>query len=210
LKRAGNRKEDVSLAEADIAKAESDLGGAVERLARATIYAPVDGVVMKISREKGEVAVAGETAISFSAVGSQVEADVSELDVVKIADGQPVEISFDAFPGQNFTGKVISVDPEAIDKDGDTYYKVNFSIDVFGTEIRQGMSSDIKVNVKTQVGILSAPKLAVYKRESKEYVKVLRSGKTEEVEVKTGISDGQSVEIISGLNLGEEVVISAD
>jgi HlyD family secretion protein len=210
VKQAGSRSEDVALAEADIAKAQGDLDGLNERISRSTIYAPTDGLVKKVLFEVGEVEVAGEKVVSISSTGSQVEAEISELDIVKISVGQPVEISFDAFPGQNFTGKVISIDPEELDRDGDTYYKVNFSIENTLDGIRSGMSSDIKVNVTTKNGIMTVPSIAMYKRDGKEYVKILRQGKTEEVAIKTGISDGDNLEIISGLNLGDEVVISAD
>jgi len=210
VRQADSRSEDVALAEADIAKAESDLDVVREKINRSTIYAPADGVIKKISLEAGEVEMAGETIVSLFTSGNQIEADVSELDIVKITGGQPVSITLDAFPGQSLAGKVISVDPEELDIDGDTYYKVNFSIDSFVEGIRPGMSSDIEVRIRTKTGVLTVSNLATYKRDGKEYVKILQSAKTEEVEIKTGISDNDYVEILSGLNVGDEVVISAD
>jgi RND family efflux transporter MFP subunit len=181
-----------------------------ERIARSTIYAPSDGIIRKIWLEKGEVAVTGETVMSIGASVNQIEADISELDIVKINPGQSAEIVFDAFPGQTFSGKVISIDPEELDKDGDTYYRVNFSMDTPIEGIRPGMSSDIKVDVRTKIGILSAPTIAVYKRDGKEYAKTLRNGKVEEILITTGIYNGESIEILSGLKLGDLVIISAD
>jgi len=210
VRQAAGRSEDVALADADIAKAESDLDVVREKINRSTIYAPADGVIKKISLEIGEVETAGETIVSLFTSGNQIEADVSELDIVKITGGQPVLITLDAFPGQSFSGKVISIDPEELDIDGDTYYKVNFSIDSSVDGIRPGMSSDIEVKIKTKTGVLTVSNLATYKRDGKEYVKISQSGKTEEVEIKSGISDNDSVEILSGLNVGDEVVISAD
>jgi len=210
LKLAGNRPEDIASAEADIAKAQSDLESMKEKIARSTIYAPADGIIKKIWLQNGEIAVTGETVVSLAASGKQIEADVSELDVVKINPGQPITVLFDAFPKQIFSGKVLSIDPEELDKDGDTYYRVNFSIDSPADGIRSGMSSDIKVDVITKTAVLTTSKLAVYKKDGKEYVKTLKNSKQEEVLVTTGISDGESVEILSGLNVGDEVVISAD
>jgi RND family efflux transporter MFP subunit len=209
-KKASARSEDIAAYEADIAKAESDLSGAKERLARSTIYAPADGKIMKIPVEKGEAVSAGETAVSMSALGSKVEADVSELDIVKINPGQEAEITFDAFPEQIFRGKIISIDPEAVIKDGDTYYRINISFDPGTIGIRSAMSNDIRVEIQTKTSVLSVPKFVIYKKDDKEYAKVARNGKTVETEVKTGVSDGQNIEIVSGLSLDEEVVASND
>lgn len=211
LKLAGTRAEEVSIAQADVAKAQSDVDAANERIARSTIYAPSDGTIMNILRDVGEPVLIGETAVSLSSLQSKIEADVSELDIVKIEPGQTVEISFDAFPDVAFTGTVVSVDPEKIVKDGDKYYRVNVSFDPGETKgLRMGMSSDLKIQIQTKTGILTAPKFVFYKKTSKEYAKVLRDNKEIEVEVKTGVSDGEFVEIISGLAEGDTVVASAD
>lgn len=211
LKTAGPRIEDADTARAQIVEAESDLASARDKIRKATLTAPVDAKVMKISVKRGETLTAGESAIILATSQNKIQADVSELDIVKIPEegGAETSIKFDAFPALTFSGKVVSIEPKEIVKDGDTYYRVNFYFDAGTTPIRSGMSSDLEVKIAEKTGIFIIPDYAIYQRDGKDFVKIDDDGKEIEVAVTTGISNGESTEIIDGLSEGQIVIVSS-
>lgn len=212
LKVAGPRPEDTAAARAQIAEAESDLATARDKIRKATLTAPVESKIMKIAVEKGETLIAGETAIILAASQNKIQADVSELDIVKIPEdiGAEASIKFDAFPGLDFAGKVVSIEPKEIVKDGDKYYRVNFYFDSGEVNIRSGMSADLEVKIAEKTDVLLIPDYVIYQKDGKSFVKMEVGGKEEEIAVATGLSDGESTEIVSGLSEGDVVIVSAN
>jgi RND family efflux transporter MFP subunit len=211
LKTSGTRAEDVATARAQVAEAESDLASARDKIRKATLTAPIEARVMKIDVKKGETLTAGESAIMLAASQNKIQADVSELDIVKIPEegGAETRITFDAFPDLTFTGKVVSIEPKEIIKDGDTYYRVNFYFEAGDAPIRSGMSSDLEVKVAEKANVLVIPDYAIYKKNGKSFVKVDADGKEEEVAISTGISNGELTEVIDGLLEGQKVIVSS-
>lgn len=212
FKKAGSRKEDVEIAKAQIDEVRSQLAGVREKINRSTLKSPIEAEVVKIWPEKGEVFRPGQTAISLFALGYKIIADITELEIAKIneVESNDAEVQLDAFPGQKFTGKVISVEPQVIVKDGDKYYRVNIAFSTNETRIRSGMSTDLVILTSFKPGVLKVPLLAVYERDNQKYVMVLENDEQKEIKVVTGVSDGDDVEIISGLNEGQQVIVSTD
>ena len=220
FKKAGARIEDIETAKAQIREVESQIAIVREKIRKSVIYAPVAAKVLKVGFEKKEVFNPGQVAISLATFANKIQADVSELEIGKIreADGNTVLIKFDAFPKQEFKGKVVSVEPKEIIKEGDKYYRTNVSLEKPDEAIRNGMSADLEILASLKNNVFKIPALAIYEREGKKFVKILppgeqkaeSSGSLKEVEIETGISDGESVEVISGLGLGQTVVVYSD
>ena len=144
--------------------------------------------------------------------GFKIQTDISELEIVKIKEkeGNFVIAKLDAFSDTEIKGKVFSIEPKEIVKDGDKYYRVNISIEQNNLEIRSGMSADLSIFVSSKDNVLKIPELAVVKKEGKNFVNVLEGKEQKEVEIKTGISDGEFIEITEGLTEGQTVVVSAE
>jgi len=212
LKKAGTRSEDIEIAKAQIKETQSQIAAAKEKIRQSTLYAPERSRVVKISPEEHEFFAPGEAAIIISA-GYKIQADISELEIGKIRenDGNEVVIYLDAFPGKEFKGKVTSIDPKEILKEGDKYYRTNIYLEKSGEDlIRTGMSADLVILISSKENILKIPEFTIYKKDDKEFVKILEGKNQKEVEVKTGISDGESIEVIEGLKEGETVIVSAE
>lgn len=212
LKMAGQREEDIATAKAQISEIESDIAAARDKIQKATLTAPIAAKVIKIAVEKGETLSAGESAVILAASQKKIQADVSELDIVKIPEtgGAETLVKFDAFPELEFTGKVFSIDPQEVIKDGDTYYRVNFYFDAGDTPIRSGMSADLEVKVASKTNVLLIPSFVIYKKDGKNFVKVQDGGKEKETAIITGLTDGESTEIVSGLSEEQTVIVSAN
>jgi multidrug efflux pump subunit AcrA (membrane-fusion protein) len=212
LKITGAREEDIEIANAQIKEIKSKIAIVKEKIKKSTLYAPGAAKIEKVWFEKHELFRVGNTAISLSAFGIKIQSDVSELEIGKIKEGNGnvVLLEFDAFPKEKFVGKVVSIEPRKVVKDGDTYYKINIYLDKYNKEIRAGMSADLTIKISSKENVLKIPEFAVYKKDGKDVVIVTDGGVEKEVEVNLGISDGEFVEIISGLTEGQVVVVPAD
>ena len=212
LKVSGAREEDIAIAQAKVKETESGKAIVREKIRKSTIYAPGFVTVEKVWLEKGEIFRPGTTVISLSTPGFKIQADLSELEIGKVGDGNgnDVLIEFDAFPKKLYTGKVVSIEPRKVVKDGDTYYKINIFFDTEKSSIRSGMSTDITINISSKKNVIRIPEVAIIQKENKDFVTVLADGIEVLREIETGISDGEYVEIISGVSEREIIIISAN
>lgn len=212
LKTSGARPEDIKIAKLQINEAENQISIAEEKIKKSILYAPANVKVMKIPIEKGELFMPGSPAIFLSSPGLKIRSDVSELDIgkVKSSDKNEVMIKFDALPDVDFSGNVSFIEPKKIIKDGDTYYRVNILFNQKGEEILPGMNADLEISISSKKDVLKIPEIVIYKRNGKNFVRLFEKGVISEREIKTGISDGESIEVKQGLKEGQTVIVSAD
>lgn len=218
LERAPARLEDINLAMARVSEAQSQLAAVQEQIIKSTLTAPSAGQVTKVHYEVGEIFRTGSSAISMSTTGYKLQADVSELDIAKVSRANVVHVALDAFPGRQFIGKVVSIDAQEVVKTEDKYYRVNIVFDPGDASVRSGMSADATILSLVHKNVPRVPELAIYTDGKAKQVKVLLPGLTKAVseaslkriEVQTGITDGDYVEILSGVAEGQTVVVSAE
>lgn len=212
FKKAGARSEDVDIAKAKIKEIESQIASLREKIRKSTLYSPDDVKIIKIWLERQELFESGQTAISLFTSGYKIQSDVSELDISKIhdIDGNDVAVYLDAFPDNEFKGKVMFIEPKEIIKEGDKYYRVNIFLENQEKEIRSGMSADLIINISSRENVLKIPELAVYDRDGKKFTTIMEGDLPKEVEIEIGISDGENVEVIRGLSEGQTVAVAAE
>lgn len=199
-------------AESEINSLQSQIALIAEKIRKSTLYAPMDTRITKVWLEKGELALPEQTAITLGTSGFKIQTDISELEIVKIkeSEGNNVLIKLDAFPNKTINGKVLSIEPKEVVKDGDKYYRTNILIEPNDLPLRSGMSADLSIYVSTKDGILKIPELAVNKSEGRSFVFIQQGKLRTEMTIQTGISDGESIEVTSGLREGQTVAVSAD
>ncbi|MEB0261203.1 MULTISPECIES: efflux RND transporter periplasmic adaptor subunit [unclassified Mucilaginibacter] len=124
-----------------LAQSQASVKEAQDNLAKTTIYAPVDGVVSKLSIEQGERVLgtqqfAGTEIMTISDLSKMdVNVDVNENDINRIAIGNQSQIEIDAFLGKKFTGEVI---------------EIGSSANVVGTNADQVTNFTVKVRITAQ------------------------------------------------------------
>src|SRR6266571_2047081 len=179
---------DLHQAEAAVKVNEGSLKKAQVDLARCTIYAPIDGIVISRNVNVGQTVAASLSAPTLFVIANnlakmQIEADVAEADIGLVGAGQEVEFTVDAFPGQTFHGKVTQVRnaPKA-DQNVVTYVTI---IDVTNPnlKLKPGMPANVSVIVTHHDNVLKIPNAALRFRPPKnvELVKT-RSNKTDVAE----------------------------
>ena len=149
----GVQKAETALAQADagIAQAEAAVAAAQDALARMTLTAPFDGVVADIQTELGAVVGSGVPVVTFADFGGwRVKTtDLTELDVVDLQVGDPVDIQIDAIPGETLRGTVAKVATTAQENRGDVVYEVTIALDdLKNLPLRWGMTVFVDVDVQ--------------------------------------------------------------
>ena len=112
LLRAGTRAEDLVAAAAAVEAAKAERDRAQALYDKSQIVAPIDGQVLKRDLREGETVVA-LSPLPLARIGDMshlfVRADIDELDIGRVREGQKAAITSDAFPGQAFAGEVVRV-----------------------------------------------------------------------------------------------------
>jgi RND family efflux transporter MFP subunit len=165
----------------------------------------MDGVVLRRDSEVGEIAGTGLNDVLFW-IGEpkplRITADVNEEDIVKVKPGQKVLLRHDGFPAGALFATIDSITPKG-DATSKTF-RVYFSLPD-DTPLKIGMSVEANIVVKENASALVVPADAVLEGR----VFVAREGRLLERSVKVGIKSTRMVEIISGLEPGESVVVPA-
>lgn len=163
-------------------------------------------MVSKIWFKEGEIDPAGQPVISFRSSEMKIQADVPEEDILKVAIGSAARVKFKALVQTVFFGKVDAIEAHEINKDGDVYYRVDIGSSDFNPPLRSGMTADVFIDSAEQDSAIKIPSSYVSWRAGRSYVTVVNAGKRQEVEVETGATDGDSTEISSGLQEGQQLL----
>ena len=204
--------EDLRQAKAEVERARSALKNAQVQLSYATITAPIQGVIASVSTEEGETVAAGMQAPTFVTIIDlqrlQVDAYVDEVDIGKVKVGQRAVFTVDAFPGTEFEGTVSAIYPKAVIQDNVVNYDVVVDIQTpYHGRLRPEMTASVTIFLDRRQDVLAVPSKAVQREQGKTIVYVLEGGQAEPREIKVGWRDGPWIEVVSGLEEGETVLV---
>ena len=206
--------EEMRQGRAEVARDTSALENARVQLSYATITAPIDGVIASVSTEEGETVAAGMQAPTFVTIIDlkrlQVDAYVDEVDIGKVKVGQRAVFTVDAFPATDFEGKVSAIYPKAVIQDNVVNYDVVVDIETsyYGL-LRPEMTASVTIFLERREDVLAVPAKAVQRERGKNVVYVTANERTEACEIKVGWRDGQWIEVASGLEEGETVLLDS-
>ena len=189
-------------------------------LENTNIRAPFDGTILTKNADIGEVVApfgAGASSrvavVTIADMGSlEVEADVSESNIEKVSTGQPCEISLDAYPEKNYRGVVDKIIPTADRAKATILTKIRFL--ERDNRVLPEMSAKVHfLNQQSAQSESTTPTLVtdpstIATRDGKKVAFVLRGNSVSEVPVTTGTSLGRMIEITSGLQSGDKVVLN--
>lgn len=173
------------------------------------LTSPIGGVVVTQEAKVGEQVSSGSVIVSvISANNLEIEANVPEVDIARVAVGYDVDINFDAFPDEHFTGKVVMIDPAQTVIDGVVNFKVTISLDTPGEKLKSGLTANIEIKSVLAQNVLLVPRAALIDRAGNYFVNVISGRQIEERQVEIGaIGQIGNVEVVSGLTEGEMVLV---
>jgi macrolide-specific efflux system membrane fusion protein len=203
--------ENVKQAQAERDRDRAALANARVQLSYAVITAPISGVVGSVSTQEGETVAAGLNAPTFVTIIDlarlQVEAYVDEVDIGKIKVGQRAVFTVDAFPADDFTGKVVAIYPKATIQDNVVKYVVAVDIvSEYEGRLRPEMTTSVSIQLESRK-VLAIPSSAVRRQGGKHFVLLLVNGRPEMREVRLGWKDGQWTEVAGGLTAGQQILL---
>ncbi len=156
---------------------QANLTKALDDLSKTTIYSPIDGRVVSLNAEPGEVVVSGlmnnpATKIATIADLSELlaELDVDENEIVAVQLGQPVSVKVDAVADRELHGKVVEVGSSGSTRPGQgdvTFFEVDVLLDKPDPDLRPGMSVRANIEVATHDDAVVVPIESVVERDPK-------------------------------------------
>src|SRR5436309_5060342 len=163
---------DLHQAEAAVMISEGALKKAQVDLARCTIYAPIDGIVISRNVNVGQTVAASLSAPTLFLIANdlskvQIEADVAEADIGLVRVAQDVEFTVDAFPGQTFQGKVTQVRNAPKIEVGVVTYVTIIEVTNPELKLKPGMTANVSIIVARRDNALKIPSAALRFRPSK-------------------------------------------
>ncbi len=208
LQLAGSTPEDIRAQQATVAQAQANVTVVQAQIDQVVIYSPINGTVTQEDAKVGQIASPNTTLISvISTDNLEIDANVPEVDIGKIAVGNLVSITLDAFPGETFTGRVIKIDPAETVVNGVVDFKVTVDFDKADLRIKSGLTTNLQIETKKKTGVLVVPEAAILQTDSGTFVKKYENGTANQVAVVLGIRDQNgNVEIVSGVNEGDNLV----
>lgn len=203
-------------ATAEVSEARLEVAQALLEQTRLT--APFAGIVAEINGEVGEfvtpspVGIPTPPAVDLVDINClYVSAPIDEVDAPAIRVGMPAKISLDAFARQIFQGKVKRIAPYVLDIEKQAR-TVDVEVDFANAEdshnMLPGYSADIEVILAAQPNALRIPTEAVL--EGNKVLVLGNDGILQERQIKTGLSNWEFTEVLTGLKENEKVVVSVD
>jgi HlyD family secretion protein len=216
-------KAQVSAAKAQVAQTRAALEFAQTNLRYTRIVSPVDGVVIVRNVDVGQtVAASFQTPTLFTIAQDltkmQVEASVDESDIGRVAVGQDVEFTVDAYPAITFKGTVWQVRRAPQTVQNVVTYDVVIKVPNPDLKLMPGMTANVSVILETKENVLKVPNAAFRFRPANRdkgpqkgsALWVLAEGTPKRIPVTLGVSDGSYTEIVSGdVKEGQEIILEA-
>ena len=212
-------KEQVNTSKENVQKAQTNLG-------YATITSPIDGVILSKSVEEGQTVAASFNTpelfvIAQDLTDMRVIADIDEADIGGVKEGQRVSFTVDAFPDDQFEGRVTQVRQQATTESNVVTYEVVISAPNNDLKLKPGLTANVTIFTLEKNDVLAVPSKALRFHPNEA---LLQKGETiEDCEgdhklwtkegtvfkahkVEVGTSNGIMTEITGGMKVGSEIL----
>jgi HlyD family secretion protein len=205
-------------AHSQIEQSKSRISAAGAALDRMVLKAPFDGIVADISGELGEYATPSPPGIptppAIDLIDDSclfVSAPIDEVDAANIKAGQTARITLDAIKGKSFAGRVKRVAPYVLELEKQAR-TVEVEVDFINPPVNEnllvGYSADVEIVHSSHDKVLRIPTQALL--EGHRVLLYKPDGVLEERTVTTGLANWEQTEITSGLNEGDQIVLTLD
>jgi len=207
LKKSGNTPEVIKAQEAKVLQNQAQVESVQAQISKMTLRSPQNGIVTKQDAKVGEIVTPGKVVVTIISDNDlEIDSNVSEVSIGKVKVGNPVVITFDAFPGETFSGKVSYIEPAETIVDGVVNYKVTVAFSEKYSQIKSGLTSRLELITNEKKDVLSIPEYAVTKNENGSFVTKVIGKVSTQTPITLGIR-GQDgfVEVVNGLNEGNVI-----
>ncbi|WP_042356446.1 efflux RND transporter periplasmic adaptor subunit [Bacillus rubiinfantis] len=202
------------LAELDVKQAEIQKDLLAKREAELEIKSTLDGIVLTAQKTNTAQGTTAEPIIHIGKLeGMTATGLLSEYDTLKVRKGQKVTLSSDAVPEQKWQGDIVNIgylpDTEQAAVQGGSQaiqYPVTVKISGDIQALKPGFQVIMEIETDKKMAKV-LPNDAVHEDGDKVYVFLLKDGKAKKQTVKTGVTTGNKIEIVSGVEVSDKVIV---
>ncbi len=214
---------DLDLQRSQLRSAKNNLSllkeGATKKSGGASnvIVSTVDGTVLSVPLKEGASVIesntfnAGSTIALVANMKSMIFAGkIDESEAGKIREGMDIELTIGALPDKKYKAKLYYVSPKGTMQEGTIKFDIEAKVQLKeGDFIRAGYSANADIEVDRKENVLVISEAALDFAGDTTFVKIKKGeGEYERSQIKTGLSDGLKIEVISGLSEGNEVKLN--
>ncbi|MPM90991.1 Macrolide export protein MacA [bioreactor metagenome] len=203
----------LDAAQLDYNVATAAYADAVSQLSDTVIKAPIDGKIIGKPIPAGQTVAPGisnpmvlMTIADMSKM--QIETQVDESDIGRVAVGQQATFTVDAYPEKTFSGTVSNVSQRANIQQNVVYYTVTIDVHKPENLLKPTMTARVTIHVGEAQNVLTVPVNAIKQNKGQSYVQVKRNGEVQNIVVTTGLANDEKIEILTGLAEGDQIVLN--
>ncbi|MBL9188913.1 MAG: efflux RND transporter periplasmic adaptor subunit [Opitutaceae bacterium] len=207
-----------SLGDNDAAIAEARAANLRDKLTKTVIRAPHNGTLLLRDLTEGQVITGAAAQNGGMLLGEvadlsvlMVRTSINEIDVARLKVGDDARVRVDSIRTMQVAGTIKRISTSALESSVDRtrVFPVDVVLDQADDRLRPGMSATVTVTLATAENTLAVPLSGVFSTaESLRYVFLLKGERFEIKEVETGIADTRRVQILSGLQIDDEVALT--
>ena len=205
----GGKTETVNLKEAQLKNTQALLKNAQNILSGAILKAPFDGIITDIKFEEGDTVTASNKIINIANPNDvEFTGDVDEVDVLYLKQNLKAIILTDALKDVELDGEVFNVASASTASGGVRSFQVKNTVKIPGNiNLKDGLSATARVITKAKYGINLIPIQSLYGTFDNPTVKIIKDGEIIEQIITIGDSDAIWVEVLSGINPNDMIVM---
>lgn len=205
---------ELELAKNSLDRAERKVQIVEDKLSKTKVTAPNDGTVLTVPVIEGQVVIpaasvnSGTTLMTIANLEHLiVECHVNQVDVAKLRVKQKVKLRAESIKDSDMEAEIFEIAFVASLKNSVKGFTIKALIGKPAASLRPGMTVSMNVPIDRADDAISVPVAAVFRSEGKRVVFVVDGQKTEKREVKLGVSNVEHTQILTGLKVGEEILL---
>jgi HlyD family secretion protein len=222
---AGAKKEfglDLSLssgrAALQVQQAQSEVAALEEKVRDGRITAPTDGTLYSLPVKAGDYVRVGDLLAQMADLHRvRVRAFIDEPELGAIQANEPVKITWDALPNRTWAGRTEVIPKQVVPRGTRSVGELLCAVNNDGLELLPNINVNVRINSQERVNVLSVPRATVSTENGRRFVFVVKKNplavsqsSLEKREIKVGIADSTSYEVLGGLQQDELVALPGD
>ena len=204
-------EDDLNDAKEVLEEAEEALAEFEEQIGDGKVYAEYSGTVLTISFAEGDELTNEMSLLTYAdPTDVTMTVSVSQEDISQVSVGDSAKIALTAYDGESFAAEVTGIDTSSVTGSSTVNYSVTVCFTGDTQKVYSGMTGDVTFVTKEAENVLYVSNKAIHQEGTRIWVNVLQDdGSIEEVDIETGFSNGTTVEVVSGLEEGQTVLLES-